>query len=144
MRNSEPQMKAEKLLEQFSRTLRRLDLPDSLRQKNRRRIEAALEAGPTEKTTPWRRRRLSVPVPVAAGFLLLFGLELLLSGLYVKGRLGGDPPAVAAKTPTQSTGRVDRTDEPEIVEQGTYIAGIGFTEKTKLYYYQRENEYEKR
>lgn len=132
----------EKRMGEISDALNRLEVPKELRLLNRRCIEHAFETAANGKKA-WYQRRVSVPLPAAAGFLLFLGLQILLSSLYLADRLRGEAAVIAdGGIHTQSTGLLNNTDEPVIVEQGTYIAGIGFVEKSKRYVYAMENEYE--
>ena len=93
------------------------------------------------ETTSWWKRRVSIPLPIAAGFLLLICLQLALQFTNLKSYFTVSQTAISDKR-QGSIGLSDKTVVPYYSEHGVYVAGIGFIEKSKTYDYFKENDYE--
>ena len=141
MNNKKDERRNETLIRDFAESSRRLKIPEGLRDSNRRGIESALHFANAEKRTPgWLRKRISVPFPVAAGFLLVFCLQLALQCFNLTTYLKAPSKAISNKT--DSTGQVEEPLQLHYSERTTYVAGMGFAQKLKNYTYLRENNYE--
>lgn len=141
MDNKKDELRNDALIREFVESSKRLRTPEGLRDSNRRRIEDALHSASTEGSTPgWLRRRISVPFPVAAGFLLIFCLQLTFQCFNV--RTYFKTPKETASHKTDSTGLVEKPLQLHYSEQTVYVAGMGFAERLKNYAYSKENNYE--
>ncbi len=142
MDNEKDETRNEALIREFADSSRELKTPEGLRDSNRKYINNALHSANTErrKTPGWLRKRISVPFPVAAGFLLIFCLQLTLQFINVPTYFKTSKPTVSDKT--DSTGLVEEPLQLHYSEQNVYVAGIGFVEKWKNYAYFKENNYE--
>ncbi len=142
MDNKKDEEKNEGLIREFAESSKQLKLPEELRNSNRRYIGNALFSVNAEKrkTSNWLRKRISVPFPVAAGFLLVFCLQLTLGSFNLTTYFRTSEPTVSDKT--DSTGLVEEPLQLHYSERNVYIAGMGFVEKLKNYAYFRENNYE--
>ncbi|MHC4073782.1 MAG: hypothetical protein ACYTGS_17410, partial [Planctomycetota bacterium] len=78
MDNKKDEEKNEGLVREFAESSKQLKPPEGLRDSNRRYIGNVLHSVNAEKRkiSGWLRKRISVPFPVAAGFLLIFCLQL--------------------------------------------------------------------
>jgi len=143
MENNKDQTKNESLLQNFAESLKNLKIPEGLRESNRRYIKDALYSTGHEKRaiTSWWKRRVSIPLPIAAGFLLLICLQIALQFTNFKSYFKESQKAVSDKKQS-SIGLSEKTVEPYYSEHGVYVTGIGFIEKTKSYDYFKENDYE--
>jgi len=143
MKNNKDETKNESLFQKFAESLKNLKIPEGLRESNRRYIKDALHSTAYEKraTTSWWRRRVPIPLPIAAGFLLLICLQIALQFTNLKSYFTVSQTAISDKR-QGSIGLSDKTVEPYYSEHGVYVAGIGFIEKSKSYDYFKENDYE--
>lgn len=141
MNNKKDEKTDETLIRGFTELSRRLEAPAGLRESNRRRIEDVLHsAGAKARTRGWLRKSISVPFPVAAGFLLIFCLQLAFQCFNL--RTYFKTPENAAPHRTDSTGLVEKPLQLHYSEQSIYVAGMGFAEKLKNYAYLREANHE--
>ena len=141
MNNERDEKRDEALIREFAESTKGLKAPEGLRASNRRRIENALRsANAGGRTTDWLRRRISVPLPAAAGFLLIFCLQLTLQLSDLRTYLR--TPEETASTETDSIGLVEEPLQLHYSEQTVYVAGMGFVERSKNYAYLRENDHE--
>lgn len=141
MNNKKDEKREEALIREFAESSKGLKTPAGLRDSNRRRIEDALSTASAEGRMPgWLRKRISLPLPVAAGFLLVFCLQLTLQCFNLRTYLR--TPREIASNKTDSTGLVEKPLQLHYSEQTVYVAGMGFAEKLKNYAYLRENNYE--
>lgn len=126
----------EKLIQKFSESLNKLEVPDKLRESNRNSIRNAM--GSVETKAVWYRKKLSVPMPIAAGFLLVLSFQLLLFGFQIS-KINIDDIDQAQ---SNSADQLEPSEDPYYSEQGVYIAGIGFVEKSQHTFCRLENHYE--
>jgi hypothetical protein len=142
MDNKKDEKRNEALIREFAESSKELKTPKGLRDSNRRYIKDAVYSANAErrKTSIWLRKRISVPFPVAAGFLLIFCLQLTLQFINLTTYFRTSKPIVSDKT--DSTGLVEEPLQPHYSEQNVYVAGMGFLEKWKNYAYLKENNYE--
>ena len=142
MDNKKDEEKNEALIREFAESSKQLKPPEGLRDSNRRYIGNALFSVNAEKrkTSGWLRKRISVPFPVAAGFLLIFCLQLTLGSFNLTTYFRTSEPTVSDKT--DSTGLVEKPLQLHYSEHNVYVAGMGFVEKLQNYAYFRENNYE--
>lgn len=133
----------EALIREFSESLKELKAPEGLRESNRRYIRDALCSANSEreKKTGWLNKRISVPFPVAAGFLLVFCLQLALQLFSMAGRLKTSEPPVPNRT--NSIGLLKEPVRPHYSERNVYVAGMGFVENVKDYAYIKERNHER-
>lgn len=143
MENNKDETKNESLFQDFAESLKNLKIPEGLRESNRRYIEKALHSKAYENRASknWWKKRVSIPLPIAAGFLLLICLQLALQFTNLKSYFTVSQTAISDKRQS-SIGLSDKTVEPYYSEHGVYVAGIGFIEKSKTYDYFKENDYE--
>ena len=134
----------DKLIEKFAESLKKLDIPQNLRASNRNHIHNAFNALPakTSKNSWWFKKRISIPYPVAAGFLLVFFLQFVLYSLNLVGDFKGHEGEFGNISHTSSIGQSKDIVGPYHSEQGVYVAGIGFVEKTTNTYYRMESHHE--
>ncbi len=132
----------EALIREFAESSKELTTPEGLRDSNRRYINDAVCSANAErrKTPVWLRKRISVPFPVAAGFLVIFCLQLTLQFINLTTYFKTSKPTVSDKT--DSTGLVEEPLQLHYSERNVYVAGMGFVEKWKNYTYFKENNYE--
>ena len=105
------------------------------------RIHASLAGDVTHRGGLWGMwwyRRLSVPVPVAAGFVLF----LVLLGTLQLGQLShhrtlDKPEVVAMPRPAAAT-----VSRPQYYEAALYVTGIGLVNSERGYRFFEENNYE--
>ena len=141
MNSKKDERRNETLIRDFAESSKSIKIPDGLRDSNRRRIENALHSANGKERTPgWLRKRISVPFPVAAGFLLVFCLQLALQCFNLTTYFRTPSEAISDKT--DSTGLEEEPLQLHYSEQTTYVAGMGFAQKLKNYAYLRENNYE--
>ncbi len=141
MNNKKNENRSETLIKEFAELSKGLKTPDGLRDSNRRHIEDALHSANAEgRTSGWLRKRISVPFPVAAGFLLIFCLQLGLQCFNLRAYF--KIPKSIVSNRTDSTGLVETPLQLHYSEQTVYVAGTGFVEKLKSYAYLKENSYE--
>lgn len=141
MNNKKDEKRNETLIREFAELSKELKSPEGLRDSNRRRIADALHSTNAQgRTSGWLRKRISVPFPVAAGFLLIFCLQLTLACFNLTTHFRTPKEAVSNKT--NSTGLVEEPLQLHYSEHNVYVAGMGFVEKLKNYAYLRENNYE--
>lgn len=143
MENNKDETKNESLLQDFAESLKKLKIPEGLRESNRRYIKDALHStGHENRATPsWWKRRVSIPLPIAAGFLLLICLQIALQFTNLKSYFKESQTVISDKT-QNSIGLSEKPSESYYSEHGVYVAGIGFIEKSKSYDYFKENDYE--
>ena len=141
MNNKKDEKRNEALIREFAESAKGLKAPEGLRDSNRRRIEDALHSANAEGRTPdWLRKRISVPFPVAAGFLLIFCLQLTLQ--FINLTTFFQTPKEAVSNKTESIGLLEEPLQLHYSERNVYVAGMGFVEKWKNYAYFKENDYE--
>jgi hypothetical protein len=142
MDNKKDEKRNEALIREFAESSKELKTPEGLRDSNRRYIKDALYSANAErrKTPGWLRKRISVPFPVAAGFLVIFCLQLTLQFLNLTTDFKTSKPTVSDKT--DSKGLLEEPLQLHYSEQNVYVAGMGFVEKWKNYAYFKENNYE--
>ena len=142
MNNRKDKEENEALIREFAESSKELKTPEGLRGSNREYIRDALCSVNAEKRkiSGWLRKRISVPFPVAAGFLLIFCLQLTLGSFNLTTYFRTSARTVSDKT--DSTGLVEKPLQLHYSERNVYVAGMGFVEKLKNYAYLRENNYE--
>jgi hypothetical protein len=142
MNNKKGEHRNEALIREFAETSKGLKTSEGLRESNRRYIKDALysvSAG-KRKTPGWLKKRISIPFPVAAGFLVIFCLQLILQSFNLITYFKESKPTVSNKT--DSIGLLEKPVQPHYSEHNVYVAGMGFVEKLKNYTYFKENNYE--
>ncbi len=141
MNNKKDEKRNDTLIRKFAESAKELKSPEGLRDSNRRCVADALHSANAEvKTSGWLRKRIPVPFPVAAGFLLIFCLQLTLACFNLTTYFKTPEETVTDKT--YSTGLVEEPLQLHYSEHNVYVAGMGFVEKLKNYAYFRENNYE--
>ena len=142
MDNKKDKKENEALIREFAESSKELKTPEGLRDLNRRYIRDALCSVNTEKgkTSGWLRKRISVPFPVAAGFLVIFCLQLTLQFIDLTTYFKTSKEAVSNKT--DSIGLLEEPSQLHYSERNVYVAGMGFVEKWKNYAHFKENDYE--
>ena len=132
----------EALIREFSESSKDIKTPEGLRALNRRCIRDALYSARADrrKTSGWLRKRISVPFPVAACFLLIFCLQLTLQFSNLTTYFKTTKQTVSGKT--DSTGLVEEPLQLHYSERNVYVAGMGFVEKSRNYAYFKENNHE--
>lgn len=142
MDNKKNEERNEALIREFEKSSKELKTPERLRESNLRYIRNALYSARAEKrkTSGWLRKRISVPFPVAAGFLVIFCLQFILQFIYVTTDFKTSETTVSGKT--DSIGLLEKPLQPHYSEQNVYVAGMGYVEKWKNYSYYKENDYE--
>lgn len=142
MDNKKNEERNEALIREFTKSSKKLKTPEGLRDSNRKYIRDALCSVRTEKrkTSGWLRRRISVPFPVAAGFLVIFCLQFILQFSNVTTYFKTSKQTISDET--DSRGLLEKPLQPHYSEQNVYVAGMGFVEKSKNYSYDKENDYE--
>ena len=123
-----------------------LEPPAGLRQSNRRYLRRYGEKQNPPRT-PWWKRRLAIPYPVAAGFILAFGALLFLN---TKPQPKNDyAPSVSVPEQTQ-TPKNNQSTRPHLAlqpeasyyESSYYVAGLGAIEKKQGYLFLEEYNHE--
>ena len=142
MDNKKDEIKNEALIREFAKSSKELKTPEGLRASNRRYIRDAIYSAKADrrKTSGWLRKRISVPFPVAAGFLVVFCLQLTLQFINLTTYFKTSKPIVSDKT--DSIGLLEKPLQLHYSERNVYVAGMGFVEKSKNYAYFKENDYE--
>lgn len=142
MDNKKDEKRNEALIREFAESSKELKTPEGLRDSNRRYInDAVYSANAERKRTPgWLKKRISVPFPVAAGFLVIFCLQLTLQFINLTTYFKTSKPIVSDKT--DSIGLLEKPLQLHYSEQNVYVAGMGFVEKSKNYVYFKESNYE--
>ncbi len=143
MENNKDETKNESLPQGFVDSLKKVEIPEGLRESNRKYIKDALySTGQKDRTTiSWWKRRISIPVPIAAGFLLLICLQVALQFTNFNKNTNKDISVVSDKT-QNSIGLSEKPSEVHYSEQGVYVTGMGFIENSKTMYIFKENDYE--
>ncbi len=138
MDNNKDQKKDEVLIREFAELLRELKTPEGLRDSNRRHIRDALGSVSAERagTAGWLSKRISVPFPVAAGFLVVFCLQLALQLFNLGDHFKTSEPGFSKRT--ESVGLLEEPIQPYYSERNVYVAGMGFVENVKAYAYLKE------
>jgi len=134
MENSESKRQTDQKIEAFTRQARAISIPDTLRKSNEAAIQAALngiEASP-RPALPWWRRRVSVPLPVAAAILLIIALQVGLF-LVVRTPDSGTTPTTPLAPPT---GQSITEAPPQYAQTCVYVSGMGVVEKNQEFFYQ--------
>ena len=136
MENNKDETKNELLFQDFVESLKKLKIPEGLRESNRRYIKDALYSTghKNRSATSWWKRRVSIPLPIAAGFLLLICLQVALQFTNLKSYFKVSQK-VASDKEQSLIGLSEKTAEPYYSEHGVYVAGIGLIEKSKSYDY---------
>ena len=142
MDNEKDEKRNEALIREFVESSKELKTPEGLRASNRKYIRDAIYSAKADrrKTSGWLRKRISVPFPVAACFLLIFCLQLTLQFTNVGTYFKTSEYTVSDKS--DSTGLVEKPLQLHYSEHNVYVAGMGFVEKWKNYDYFKENDYE--
>ncbi len=142
MDNEKDEKRNEALIREFVESSKELKTPEGLRASNRRHIRDAIYSAKADrrKTSGWLRKRISVPFPVAACFLLIFCLQLTLQFTNLTTYFKTSKPTVSDKT--DSIGLLEKPLQLHYSEQNVYVAGMGFVEKSKDYAYFKESNYE--
>ena len=129
--------------------LRGLKIPPTLRASNEQRIREALaeRAERSERTGFWWwRRRISIPAPVAAGFLIAFCLLSLFQLVRIFQPTQATKPseykADKAVIPSDTKTIAPKQKQPSYYEKTVYIAGMGFINQERGYQFLQENNYE--
>ena len=147
--NQEPgDQREDSLIEESLSSLKALEIPSGLRDSNRQRIEQVLaEVSKAEVGLryPWWRRRVVIPLPVAAGFIIAFGL--LITGQIAQVNWGDKTtPVRYDKTEVIRKSSPERPaqnqDKLYYHEAGIYVAGIGLVEKEYGHNFFQENSHE--
>ena len=143
MENNKDETKNDSLIRDFAKSLQKAKIPEGLRESNRKYIKNALHSKGNENraTSIWWKRRVSIPVPIAAGFLLMICLQFALQFTNFNGITKKDVSVVFDKT-QNSIGLSEKPSENHYSEQGIYVTGMGFLEKSKTMYVFKENSYE--
>jgi hypothetical protein len=141
MDNEQNEKRNEALIREFTESSKKLKTPEGLRDSNRRCIHDAVYSANAErrKTPGWLRKRISVPFPAAAGFLVIFGLLLTLQFVNLKTYFKTSKPVI----PDQ-IGSIGLSEQPlqlHYSERDVYVAGMGFVEKSKNYTYFKDSQY---
>ena len=133
MDNKNDEKRNEALIREFEKSSKELKAPKGLRDSNRRYIRDAVYSVNAERreTPGWLRKRISVPFPVAAGFLVVFCLQLILQFINLTTDFKRSEHTVTDKT--DSKGLLEKPLQPHYSEQNVYVAGMGFVEKWKNY-----------
>jgi hypothetical protein len=142
MDNKKNEERNEASIREFVKSSKELKAPEGLRDLNRRHIRDALYSARAEKrkTPGWLRKRISVPFPVAAGFLVIFCLQIILQ--FINPTIYFQTSKQTISDETDSKGLLEETLQPHYSEQNVYVCGMGFVEKWKNYTYYKENDYE--
>jgi hypothetical protein len=142
MDNNKDERRNEALIREFTESSKELKTPEGLRDSNLRYIRDAIYSARADrrKTSGWLRKRISVPFPVAAGFLVIFCLQLTLQFINLTTYFKTSKPIVSDKT--DSIGLLEKPLQLHYSERNVYVAGMGFVEKSKNYAYFKENDYE--
>lgn len=130
MSNDPNEARDRKLIEAFAGSARGLSTPAGLRDSNLASIARVLEESPTAKSPPvnaWWRRRISVPVPIAAAIGLLVVLQFGLSL--------GHREITESSPQEDSQVEIFVHNEPLYEETSVYVAGIGMLETTRTYFH---------
>jgi hypothetical protein len=141
MENNKDEKRNEALIREFAESLKELKTPEGLRDSNRRYIQDALASTSAERgrAPGWLTKRISVPFPVAAGFLVIFCLELALVFFNPADHLKTPEPALSNKN---SVGLLEEPVQAHYCERDVYVAGMGFVENVKDYAYLKEKDHE--
>ena len=143
--NDSFETKEDRLIKTALSHLKDLKIPPSLRQSNLKHINEALpETGErsTNKGIFWWHKRISIPLPIAAGFLLVFCLQLIVQSFNLTTHFKASEITTISNKKQSSIGPSEKPSEPYYSEHGVYVTGIGFVEKSKSYDYFKENDYE--
>ena len=126
-------------------SLKDIKIPPDLRASNQRSIDEALaETSDSSRSKGifWWHKRISIPLPIAAGFLLVFCLQLILQSYNLTTYSQTPKTTRVSDTMQNSIGLSEKSSESYYSEHGVYVAGIGFIEKSKSYDYFKENDHE--
>jgi hypothetical protein len=120
--------------------LKGVGMPAHTRTATEKRIQTSLAGGAGGRVrfpTTWWRHRVSVPVPVAAGFVLF----LVLLGILQLWQLGlhRADKSVATLPPGPAAAEVSK---PEYYEQGLYVTGMGLVNSERGYRLLKESNHE--
>jgi len=120
--------------------LKGVGMSPGVRASTERRIHASLAGDVTGRGGLWGMwyRRLSVPVPVAAGLVLFLVLLGMLQLWQLSHRHTLDRPEIVA-SPGPAATRVSR---PQHYEAALYVTGMGFVHSERGYRFFEENNYE--
>lgn len=142
MDSNRDEKRNEALIREFAESLKELKTPEGLRDSNRRHIQDALYSASAErgKRSAWLSKRISVRLPVAAGFLVIFCLQLALQFFNLADQHRPSEPALSDET--HSAGLLEEAVQPYYSERNVYVAGMGFVENVKDYAYLKEKNHE--
>ena len=142
MENNKDETKNDSLIRDFAESLQKANISEGLRESNRKYIKDALHSTEHKDraTMSWWKRRISIPAPIAAGFLLLICLQFALQFTNFNGITRKVVSVVSDKT-QNSIGLSEKPSEIHYSEQGVYVTGMGFIEKSKTMYVLKENDY---
>jgi hypothetical protein len=136
MENNKDETKNDSLIRDFAESLQKAKIPEGLRESNRKYIKDALYS--TEQkgraTMGWWKRRISIPVPIAAGFMLLICLQVTLQFTSFNANTNKTTSVVSDKT-QNSIGLSEKPLESHHSEHSVYVAGMGFTKRSINYEY---------
>jgi len=126
-------------------SLKDIKIPSDLRASNQRSIDEAIAEtcdSSRSKGIFWWHKRISIPLPIAAGFLLVFCLQLILQSYNLTTYSKTSKTTRVSDTTQSSIGLSEKPSESYYSEHGLYVTGMGFIEKSKSYDYFKENDYE--
>ena len=132
-------------------SLRRLARPEGLRKKSREAIRNALdmtENAAAEARLPWWKRRLAIPVPVAAGFIasLILLLYMQVGARSERGKADPFRSEAVENTPRPSSptslAEPVRTELTSLhpYERAIYVQGIGFLDTEIGFQFEEEEK----
>ena len=123
----------------FSEPLKQLEPPADLRQHNRAAIVRALEqheTGPIARLY-WWKRRISVPLPIAAAILLVIGLQVLFQ---IRSAMQSQhQPVSTAQETTQANEFITEKEasfEIQYQQRTVYVAGLGTIHRAEIYHFE--------
>src|SRR5262245_46051055 len=129
--NSPPGPNEDPLLAEMLSPLQRLEPPLEARVANGQAVAAALSSRhAVNRTLPWWRRSISIPVPIAAALVLLLAVAL-----YANFRSQPAKEAIAenSNTATLPTSSADTRQAVKYYETETYLCGVGRVSSESYY-----------
>ena len=122
----------------FSEPLKQIEIPTNLRQYNRAAIVRALEQHETGTIArSYWKRRVSVPLPIAAAILLVIGLQVLIQIRSVV--QSQRQPISTAQETTQANEFITEKEESfeiQYQQRTVYVAGLGTIHMEEIYHFE--------
>ena len=145
-KDKKTELQEEAVLKKVLEPLKMLKIPAGLRKTNQERIQDSLNQKAKSFRVPWWRRRIGVPLPAAAGFVIILGVLSLLQISRFDAYQEGNKP-IEQMIPVEETRfNTEKAQKQEerfyYYETANYVAGLGFVERERGRIFIRENHHD--